>query len=94
MVFSIVGLKFNFESIQVRCFIHPFFLSILLLLPLRAAAWQDGVPRRPVARLATYNVHGGLEASPRAVGRFLAGLNLDLLSLQEVPDQDLSLIHI
>jgi endonuclease/exonuclease/phosphatase family metal-dependent hydrolase len=88
VVFSIVGLKFNFESIQVSRFIHPVFLSILLLLPLRAAAWQDGAPRRPVVRLATYNVHGGLEASPRVVGRFLAGLNLDLLSLQEVPDQD------
>ena len=88
VVFSIVGLKFNFESIQVSRFIHPVFLSILLLLPLRAAAWQDGALRRPVVRLATYNVHGGLEASPRAVGPFLAGLHLDLLSLQEVPDPD------
>ena len=69
-------------------FRHRAFLIFLLILPLRTAAGQDGELRRPVVRLATYNVHGGLEATPTAVARFLAGLNLDLLSMQEVPSQE------
>lgn len=67
---------------------HPVFILFLLFASTQASAWQGDALRRPVVRLATYNVHGGLEASPRAVGRFLARQNLDLLSLQEVPDQE------
>ena len=69
-------------------FAHLVFLLSGLILPLHGLCGQEDALRQPVVRLATYNVHGGLEASAAAVARFLAGQNLDLLSLQEVPSQE------
>ena len=69
-------------------FAHLVFLLSGLILPLDGLRGQEEVLRQPVVRLATYNVHGGLEASAATVARFLSGLNLDLLSLQEVPSQE------
>ena len=69
-------------------FAHLVFLLSGLILPLHGLCGQEAALRQPVVRLATYNVHGGLEASAAAVARFLAGQNLDLLSLQEVPSQE------
>lgn len=69
-------------------FAHLVFFLFGLILPLQASPWQEEVLRQPVVRLATYNVHGGLEASAATVARFLSGLDLDLLSMQEVPSQE------
>ena len=69
-------------------FAHLVFLLSGLILPLDGLRGQEEVLRQPVVRLATYNVHGGLEASAVTVARFLSGLNLDLLSMQEVPGQE------
>lgn len=69
-------------------FAHLVFFLLGLFLPLRVSSGQEEALRQPVVRLATYNVHGGLEASAGTVARFLSGLNLDLLSMQEVPSQE------
>ena len=72
----------------MKRFAHLVFLLSGLILPLHGLSGQEVALRQPVVRLATYNVHGGLEASAATVARFLSGLNLDLLSMQEVPSQE------
>ena len=45
-------------------------------------------PTRVVSmRLASLNLHGGIEANASRVGGFLASLDIDVLALQEVPDE-------
>ena len=68
VVSSTVGPLFNFGGFQVERFAHPVFLLSGLILPLHGLCGQEEVLRQPVVRLATYNVHGGLEASAAAVG--------------------------
>lgn len=56
-----------------------------LILPTKADAPAVVLPEGLTIRAATFNLHGGSEATAQQLGDFLAGLSLDVVALQETP---------
>jgi endonuclease/exonuclease/phosphatase family metal-dependent hydrolase len=55
--------------------------------PERGLLAEDPPPREVPLKILSYNIHGGGEAWPAAMGEFIAGEMPDIVSLQEVPGQ-------
>jgi hypothetical protein len=65
--------------------IDPNLTPADLNLPHRSEPEVVVLPEGLTVRAATFNLHGGSEATAQQLGTFLAGLSLDVVALQETP---------